>query len=140
MTIAYSLTGNEPITREVAVIVRPPVEVLTRREPIALKPGGMRSIWVGLRRELAAAVEVELKIEGLPSGVKLKRPVTLVGNETEAKLEIEMESGSKPLTGAVEVRIVAVARMPRGSVSVESRNRPMLVSESAEEKGRGLIE
>ncbi len=140
VSISYSLSGGKPVTREVSVIVRRPIEVLIRPEPITLKPGEDRTVWVGIRREPGATAEVELKVEGLPRGVKLKVPVTLKETDTEAELVLAMSATAKPIAKATEMRLLAIVRMPRGTVMVESRNRPMIVGGSAEEKGRSAIE
>jgi hypothetical protein len=132
VTISYSLGGVKKMTSEVSVIVKPPLEILVRAEEIALKPGGSAAIWVALRREKGAEVDVDFKVEGLPRGVKVAEPVTLKEAESEAEIKLEMASTAKPLTKPTEIRIIAVARMPRGSVPVESKNRPMLAGVAAE--------
>ena len=140
IAIRYSLSGGKPVTRDVLVIVRRPVEVLLSPEPIALKPGGSRVVRVGIRREPGANVEIELKAEGLPRGVKLRTPVTLNEAATDAEMTFVMAESAKPIETPSALRIVAVVRMPRGSVSVESQNRPMIVGETVDQKGRSRIE
>jgi hypothetical protein len=140
VSISYAITGGTPVTRNVSVIVRRPVEVLLAPAPITLKPGGSKSIWVGVRREAGTKAEIELKAEGLPDGVKLKEPVTLNETDTEAELTLVMAKSAKPIDTPLSLRVVAIVRMPRGSVMVESQNRPMILGETVDERGRSRIE
>ena len=132
VTISYTMTGGKAQTTDLVVIVRAPVEVLTRAETIAMKPGGSAEVWVGLRREVGCLEEVELKVEGLPRGVKLAEPLTLKEGESEGVLRLEMEPAARPIPKTTAVRVVATVRMPRGSVALESRNRPMIAAAPAE--------
>ncbi len=132
VAITYSTTGGSKQTREVSVIVRAPVEALVRDEPIAIKPGGKATFWVGLRRARGAEVDVDLKVEGLPRGVKQVDVPTLKENGSEAEIKLEMTASARPLTKPTAVRVVAIARMPRGAVATESRIRPMIVAAPAD--------
>jgi hypothetical protein len=128
------MSGGKPQRREVVVIVQPPVEVLNRSEPIAIKPGGIVELWVGLRREIGAeTAEVEVKLEGLPRGVKVKGTATIPANQSETLLTLEMSANARPVAKPTAVKVLAVVEMPRGNVSVESRNRAMIASAPAEE-------
>jgi hypothetical protein len=132
--IVHSMTGGKPQHRQVVVIVRPPVEILNRSEPITIKPGGTAEFWVGLRREIGAeTAEVDLKLEGLPRGVKMKGTATARANEYETLVTLEMSPNARPVAKSTAVKVVAVVQMPRGNVSVESRNRAMIGAASAEE-------
>lgn len=132
VSISYAMTGGKWHPTAVVVIVRAPVEVLTRAETIAMKPGGTAELWVALRREVGCLEEVELRVEGLPEGVKLTEPLTLKGGEVEGILKLEMAGSARPSAKLTEVRVVATVRMPRGSVRIEARNRPMIGMQSAE--------
>ena len=140
VSVSYAISGGTPITRNVSVIVRRPVEVLLAPGPIVLKPGGSQSVWVGVRREAGANAEIELKAEGLPRGVKLKEPVRLNETDTEAVLTLVMAGSAKPIDRPSAMRVVAIVRMPRGSVTVESQNRPMILGETTDEGEEADIE
>jgi hypothetical protein len=132
--IVHTMSGGKPQRREVVVIVRPPVEVLNRSEPIAIKPGGTAELWVGLRREIGAeTAEVEVKLEGLPRGVKVKGTATIPANQSETLVTLEMSANARPVAKPTAVKVLAVVEMPRGNVTVESRNRAMIAAAPAEE-------
>jgi hypothetical protein len=132
--ISHAMTGGKPQSRDVLVIVRQPVEVLVRTGPIAMKPGGTAELWVGLRREIGAeSPEIEIKLEGLPDGVKPSGPATIRENEAETLIKLEMSGTARSIANPAAVKVVAVVQMPRGNVSVESRNRPMIVAAKAED-------
>ena len=140
VTISYALSGGKPITQVVFVIVRSPLkDILLRDEPIELAPGESKSVWVEVRRQLGADVEIDFKLEGAPRGVKLA-PVSLKEQDTETMLTLEASADARITTKPVPMRIIAIARMPRGAVAIESRIRPMISVRTAEEKGRGRIE
>lgn len=132
VAISYAMTGGASHASEAVVIVRPPVELLTRAGAIELKPGGAAEVWVGVRREVGCLEEVEVRAEGLPRGVKLAGPLTLKEGETEGTIRLEMAETAKLPAKATAVRVVAAVRMPRGIVTVESRNRPMISGPPAE--------
>ncbi len=132
VTISYAMTGGRRHTSEAVVIVRPPATLLNRAETVALRPGGSAGLWVGLRREVGCVEEVEVRLDGLPAGVKLAEPVTLKEGENEGVLRLEMEPNAAPLTTATAIRVVASVRMPRGVVAIESGNRPMIVASPAD--------
>ncbi len=132
VTISYAMTGCRTRTSEALVIVRAPATLVNRAETIALKPGGSAGLWVGLRREVGCLEEVDVRLEGLPPGVKMTGPLTLKEGETEDVLRLEMEGNARPLTTATAVRVVASVRMPRGVVAIASENRPMIVAAPAE--------
>ncbi len=132
VAISYAMSGSKTHASDVVVIVRAPVEVLTRAEMIVLKPGGSAELWVALRREVGCLEEVELKVEGLPRGVKLAEPVTLNEGGSEGLLRLEMAASARPSAKPTEVRVVATVRMPRGTVTIEAKNRPMIAMQSAE--------
>jgi hypothetical protein len=132
--IVHTMTGGKPQRREVVVIVRPPVEVLNRSEPIAIRPGGTAELWVGLRREIGAeTAEVDVKLEGLPRGVKMKGTTTIRAGESEALVTLEMSPNARPIAKPTAVKVVAVVQMPRGNVTVESGNRAMFAATGTEE-------
>jgi hypothetical protein len=132
VTISYAMSGGKPNVVELVVIVRAPVEVLTRAEEVTLRPGGSAKLWVALRREVGCREEVEVKVDGLPRGVKLAGPLTLGEGETEGELTLEMAPDAKPVAKPTTVRVVASVRMPRGVVAAEAKNRPMIVAVPAE--------
>ena len=80
------MTGGETRTADAVVIVRPPVEVLTRAETLPLTPGKQAALWIALRREMGCLEEVEVKVEGLPDGVKLVEPLTLKDGQDDGLL------------------------------------------------------
>ncbi len=77
VSISYSMTGCSTRSAEAVVIVRPPAALLNRAETITLGPDGSAGLWVGVRREVGCLEEVEVRVEGLPPGVKMAEPLKL---------------------------------------------------------------
>ena len=89
---------------------------------IFLRPGDAATFKVEVRREAGFDGEVELKLEGLPRGVKAAKGVTIGAGMTAAEVRLEMDPEAKPIAKPAELRVVGMARMPRGNVAVESEN------------------
>jgi hypothetical protein len=124
--VSYTPSGGPTTVREVTVEVKVPIEVRPAAEAIFLGPGDGATFKVEIRREAGFEGEVELKLEGLPRGVKLARGVTLGPGATAAEVRLEMAAEAKPLARGSELRVVGMARMPRGNVPVDSKIRPMI--------------
>ena len=123
--VAYTPPGGSRVERAVTVEVRVPIEVRPAAEGIFLKPGDVANFAVEVVRATGFDGEVELKLEGLPRGVRSKA-VTLDTGETKAEVRLEMGTQARPLAKPVELRVVGMARMPRGNVAVDSKIRPMI--------------
>jgi hypothetical protein len=124
--VAYTPAGRPTVEREVTVEVKAPIEVRPLAESIFLQPGDSATLMVEIRREPGFDGEVEMKLEELPRGVRAGKGTTLVEGMTKAELRLEMNADARPLAKAVEVRVVGMARMPRGNVAVDSKIRPMI--------------
>jgi hypothetical protein len=110
----------------VTVEVKAPIEVKSPAEAIFLNPGDTAKVAVEIVREKGFDGEVEVKLEGLPRGVKAGKGITLATGMTKAEVKLEMNADAKPLAKPSEVRVVGMARMPRGNVSIDSKIRPMI--------------
>ena len=130
--VSYTPPGGSPTVHEVTVEVKAPIEVRPAAEGIFLRPGDGATFKVEVRREAGFEGEVELKLEGLPRGVKLAKGVTLGAGVTSAEVRLEMNAEAKPISRATELRVVGMARMPRGNVSVDSKIRPMIQARPAD--------
>jgi hypothetical protein len=130
--VAYTLPGRPTMTKEVSVEVKPPIEVRPSTETIFLKPGDQATFRVVIRREAGFDGEVEIKIDGLPVGVKTVGNLELGPGKSSLEIRLEMENGTKPIERPVGLRVVGMARMPRGNVSVESKIRPMIEARLAD--------
>jgi hypothetical protein len=95
---------------------------------------------VAVRRQPGVETETEIKVEGLPQGVSVSQALTIAPGDTDGIVRLSLKAGSLPLRTASSLRVIGVTRMPRGLVSAESGNRPMIRHELVEEKGRGRIE
>jgi hypothetical protein len=73
-----------------------------------------------------------MKLEGLPRGVKLAGPVTLLTGKSEVEVRLEMSPTAKPLAKPSDFRVIGIARMPRGNVPVDSKIRPMIQARPAD--------
>src|SRR5206468_3417483 len=82
--VSYTPPGGPTTVREVTVEVKVPIEVRPAAEAIFLRPGDGATFKVEVRRESGFEGEVELKLEGLPRGVKLAKGVTLGPGATTA--------------------------------------------------------
>lgn len=131
--VRFRPKDGDVVEYEVAVIVRPPVRVTARSEALALPPGGSASLWVGVEREGAYSGPVELRVTGLPQGVKMAGRVVIPPEETGAMVRLVRASSAKPWAQPVAVRVQGVARTPKGPVAVDSAIRPMLEDRAAEE-------
>jgi hypothetical protein len=130
--VTYAPPGGSPVVREVDVEVKSPIEVRPSAESIFLKPGDGATFKVEIRRETGFEGEVELKLEGLPRGVKLAKGITFNSGVTAAEARLEMNSDAKPIDKPVRLRVIGMARMPRGNVSVDSKIRPMIQARAAD--------
>ena len=124
--VAYTPAGGTKVEREVTVEVKAPIEVRPAAGGIFLNPGDNATFAVEILREKGFEGEVELKIEGLPRGVKAGKGITLGNGVAKAEVRLEMGAEAKPLAGPAELRVVGMARMPRGNVSIDSKQRPMI--------------
>jgi hypothetical protein len=124
--VSYTPAGGSTVEREVMVEVKAPIEVRPLAESIFLRAGDNATLGVEVRREPGFDGEVEMKLEGLPRGVKAGKPITLTAGMAKAEFRLEMSAEAKPLANPVEVRVVGMARMPRGNVAVDSKIRPMI--------------
>jgi hypothetical protein len=124
--VAYTPAGGTTVEREVTVEVKAPIEVRPAAEAIFLNPGDNATFAIEVVREKGFEGEVELKLEGLPRGVKAAKGVTLGPGVAKAEVRLEMGPEAKPLARGTELRVVGMARMPRGNVAVDSKQRPMI--------------
>jgi hypothetical protein len=130
--VSYTPSGGPTTVREVVVEVKSPIEVRPAAEAILLKPGDNATLKVDVRREPGFDGEVELKLEGLPRGVKAGKGLTLGPGVKAAEVRLEMNPEAKPIAKPTELRVVGMARMPRGNVSVDSKIRPMIQARPAD--------
>jgi hypothetical protein len=130
--VIYTPPGGRPMVRVASVEVRAPIEVRPRAETVFLAPGDSATIPVEVRREAGFEGQIELKLEGLPRGVKLDQPVAISTGQTSAMLRLAMASTAKPMERPTELRVIGMARMPRGIVAVDSKIRPMIRARPAE--------
>ncbi len=130
--VSYTSPAGSAVVREVTVVVKAPIEVRTAAEAIFLNPGDGATIPVEVRREPGFDGEIELKVEGLPRGVKLARGVTLGAVVSKGEIRLEMNADARPIAGSAELRVVGMARMPRGNVPVDSKIRPMIRARPAD--------
>jgi hypothetical protein len=130
--VAYTPPTGKTVKREVTVEVKAPIEVKALAESIFLNPGDNATLPVEIAREKGFEGEVELKLEGLPRGVKAGKTITLAGGMAKAEIRLEMNADAKPLAKPAELRVVGMARMPRGNVAVDSKIRPMIRPRASE--------
>ncbi len=130
--VSYAPPGCPAVVHEVNVEVKAPIEVRPAAESIFLNPGDSATFKVEVRREAGFDGEIELKLEGLPRGVKLAKGVTFNPGMTAVEVKLEMNSEAKPIAKPVALRVVGMARMPRGNVSVDSKIRPMIQARPAD--------
>jgi hypothetical protein len=114
------------------VEVKAPIEVRPAAGAIFLRPGENATFPIEVRREAGFAGEVELRLDGLPRGVKGSKGITLAPGETTVEVRLEMISDARPIAKPVELRVVGMARMTSGIVSVESKIRPMIQARPAD--------
>jgi hypothetical protein len=124
--VSYTPAGGPRSTKEVMVEVKAPIEVRPAPGTIFLKPGDQANFQVEVKREEGFQGEVELKLEGLPRGVKPPKLIELASGVSMIDVRLEMNAEAKPIAKPTELRVVGMARMPRGNVSVESQIRPMI--------------
>ena len=130
--VSYTSPGGSTVVHEVTVEVKEPIEVRPAAEAIFLAPGDGATFKVEIRREAGFDGEVELKLEGLPRGVKPPKGITFGTGASSAEVRLEMNADAKPIAKSVELRVVGMARMPRGNVSVDSKIRPMIRARPAD--------
>ena len=129
--VSYAPPGRPPTVREVSVEVRVPIEVRPKTESVFLAPGDSAQIPIEVKRQEGFAGEVEMKLEGLPRGVKLAGPVTVLAGKSEAEVRLEM-SPTATLAKPTEFRVIGIARMSRGNVAVDSKIRPIIQARPAD--------
>jgi hypothetical protein len=130
--VAFTPQGGPTSTKEVTVEVKVPIEVRPSAETIYLRPGDQATFSVEIKRETGFDGEVEIRLEGLPRGVKPPKNLELAPGKTTIQIRLEMNSETKPIEKPEELRVVGMARMPRGNVSVESQIRPMIEARPAD--------
>jgi hypothetical protein len=124
--------GDE-VERQVAVIVRAPIRVSARAEALALPAGGSASLWVSVEREAGYAGAVEVRVSGLPQGVRMASRLVIPPGETGGMVRLARAQASKPMAQPWALKVTGTARMPKGPVVVDSAIRPMLEDRVAEE-------
>ncbi|HEV3167092.1 MAG TPA: PPC domain-containing protein [Isosphaeraceae bacterium] len=121
------------VVKELVLEVRPPVHVMVGvTDAIRLEPGGKAVLPVTIKREAGYTGDVGLKLEGLPKGVKAGGSLLIPNEQTKLDVPLEMDATAEPLAKPASFRVIGMARMPRGPVRVDSANRPMVISHSAE--------
>ena len=130
--VEYTPAGGPKTVREVVVEVKAPIEVRPAADAIFLKPGDNATFKVEIVREAGFDGEVELKLEGLPRGVKSPKGMTLGPGAKTAEVRLEMIPEARPIARPTELRVVGLARMPRGNVPVDSKIRPMIRARPAD--------
>ncbi|MDR3636814.1 MAG: PPC domain-containing protein [Isosphaeraceae bacterium] len=131
--VRFRPARGEPVEHEVAIIVRAPVRVTARSGPVPLPAGGTAAVWVSVEREAGYSGPVELRVADLPQGVRMAGRVVIPPEETGAMVRLVRAKSAKPLAHPVALRVMGVARMPKGPVSVDSSIRPMVEDRPAEE-------
>jgi hypothetical protein len=118
---------------EVPVIIRAPVRITARPEPIMIGPNGTAELWVGVEREGTYSGPVELRVTGLPDGVRAPGRFVVPPGESGGVVRLVSPKRAKPIGPGSAVRVSGVVRMVQGAVSVDSAIRPMVVGRTAEE-------
>ena len=131
--IRFRPTKGEESVRDVAIVIRAPIRVSAQRVPVILQAGGSAELWVSVQREEGYSGPVELKVAGLPQGVKVAGRVVVPAEENGGTLRLVRSKTTKPFEGPFALRVMGVARMPKGPVSVDSAIRPMVAERLAEE-------
>lgn len=132
LEITFKPEGKEPSRVEVPLIVRPPIRVSVRPEPIVLEPNGTAELWVGVEREPGYSGPVELRVTELPDGVRAPGRFVVRAGENGGVVRLVRGKQAKRIV-QVAARVSGVVRMPQGAVSVDSAIRPMVTGRSAEE-------
>ncbi len=122
--------ARPPAVENASVIVRALRSVRPRDDRIELAKGKAARIAVGIVREPGFNGPVEIKLD-LPEGVSAMGRTTIAANNSAAEFPLMV---ADDFATAAEVKITAVARMPRGPVRVESAIRPKLVPSISEKK------
>ena len=130
--VAYTPLGGVKVEREATVEVRAPIEVRPGAASLFIGPGEQANLPVEVVREKGFDGEVDLKLEGLPRGVKALRVPTMGSGIAKAEIRLEMGADARPLEAPKAVRVVGVARMPRGNVAVVSKQGPMIGPRAAD--------
>ena len=132
----HSVTVQSPAPEGVkpsltaSVIVRPPIAIRARNEPIILSKDHAATVWVNVTREPGFEGAVDLEFT-LPKGVRLAGKATVPAGSSGLNFVLEGESvENRPFA----LRVAGVARMPQGPVRVDSAIQPMIVSRTAEKK------
>ncbi len=124
--VTYAPPGGSRSVHEVTVEVRAPVTLEAPASDLFLRPGDTLKLAIKLRRQAGFDGEVELKLEGLPRGVKVAKAVTIPAGADSGEVALEMAGTAKPLARSSEIRVVGMARAGGSTVVVESPNRPIL--------------
>jgi hypothetical protein len=130
--VSYTPEGGSASVKEVTVEVKAPIEVRPAAETIFLRPGDQATFKVDVKRQPGFEGEVEIKLEGLPRGVKAPRSIELGSGVSTVEIRLEMNPEARPIAKPTALRVVGMARMPRGNVSVESKIQPMIEARSAD--------
>jgi hypothetical protein len=120
------------LSREFSVLVRAPIRVQLRREPIELAPGGTASVSVLVVREIGFKGPVDFRFLNLPEGVSVSGGLLLPAGKDCLEVRLTMAETAPRITDPLALQVVGVVRMPRGPVRVEAANRPMLLTPKAE--------
>jgi hypothetical protein len=128
MVVTFAPKGGETIMRKVVVDVMAPAALSVPQAPIVLTPGAATPLHVACQRNAGFDGPIELKLEGLPPGVKALGPKQMESGQETIDVPLQMDAGARPLDQAVAFRVTGLVRMPRGQVRIEPPNRPRVVS------------
>ena len=130
LTVHRTAPEGGKLSRSASVIVRPPIVVFARDEPVVLAKGKRANLWVGVRREPGFEGAVELEFV-LPKGVRVAGEKTVPAGSSGRNVVLEGEPAENT---PFALRVAGVARMPQGPVRVDSAIQPMIVSRIAEKR------
>ena len=126
VTIRVQGAGGEPVSRTIAVVVRPPIVVRPRELAVSIQPGGTAKLWVGVERIGGFAGPVDLRVGDLPPGVRVVGPSGVKADEEGRELTLSMAADAAMPAAPAPLKITGTARMPRGPVRVEAEIRPSI--------------
>jgi hypothetical protein len=133
VTIRFRPNDGPEEVFEVPVVVRRPLRVSAAPGPIKVAPNGTAELWVGVEREGTYTGPVELRVTGLPDGIRAPGRFVVPAGENGGVVRLVSPRRAKPIGPAANVRVSGVVRMVQGSVSVDSAIRPMVMGRTAEE-------
>lgn len=126
--VTLYLRGKDVGSNSASVIVRPPVAIRARDQPIVLGREKAATLWVEVTREPGFVGPVDLNLD-LPKGMRVAGKSMVPADQPGMAVRLEGELvGNKPFA----LRVAGVAQMPRGPVRAESAIQPMIVSGIAE--------